>query len=99
MATKTGAFSAANPFDVLGPPEDWRGTGYTRATTLAPDRTRARHGFADGAINSVWDTSSPKVPGPAGGDPVPPIRDRGGMGFSGQINFGPLGRPRGPRKP
>jgi hypothetical protein len=81
------------------PADDWRGTGYTRSTTLAPDRSRPRRNFSDGAIEAVWDVSHPRTPGPAGGDPLPPIRDRGGMGFSGRIDFGAPGRPQRPRKP
>jgi len=98
MPTKTGAFSDADPFDVLGPPEEWRGTGYTQRTSLSPDRDRPRRSFSAGSIDQLWDTSTPRVPGPAGGDPIPPIRDRGGLGF-GAIDFGPLGPPQRAPKP
>jgi len=100
MPTKTNEPDAAammRAFDA--PADDWRGTGYTRATTLAPDRPRPHRNFSAGSVTQEWDVSYPRTPGPAAGDPVPPIRDRGGMGFSGTIDFGILGRPQRTRRP
>jgi len=100
MPTWTNESDAAamlRAFDA--PADDWHGAGYNIRTTLAPDRSRPRRNFSDGAIENVSDVSHPRTPGPAGGDPLPPIRDRGGMGFSGTIDFGILGRPQKPGKP
>ena len=80
-------------------PNDWHGVGYRTRATLAPDRPRPRRNFDAGSVTQEWDVSTPRVPSPETDPSIPPIRDRGGMGFSGRIDFGILGRPQKPGKP
>jgi hypothetical protein len=81
------------------PADDWHGAGYNIRTKLAPDRSRPRRNFDAGSVTDEWDVTTPRVPSPETDAPLPTIKDRGGMGFSGTIDFGILGRPQKPGKP
>ena len=82
-----------------GPADSWHGAGLRRRTGLPKDANSARRNFSAGGVTEEWDVSSPGTPNGETDIPLQQIRDRGGMGFSGRIDFGPLGRPQRPGKP
>jgi hypothetical protein len=98
MSTYKGAFSSDDLSGSLGDKQDWHGAGYNIRTNLAPDRSRPRRNFSDGAIDRVWDVSRPRTAGPATGAPFAEIHTRGDCAFSSS-DMGALGKPTKPGKP
>lgn len=99
MSTYKGKFSPDDLSGTLGDKQDWHGAGLRRRTGIPKDMNATRRNFSDGAVGDVWDVSSPGTPNSETDAPIPQIKDRGGMGFSGKIDFGILGRPQRPGKP
>jgi hypothetical protein len=99
MGTYKGKFSSDDLSGTLGDKQSWHGVGCRIRTTLAPDRPRPRRNFDAGSVTQEWDVDLPRTPGPETDPPLPPIKDRGGMGFSGTLDFGILGRLQRPPKP